>query len=58
MTGDTENLIAAVIDDAEESQDDVVQAAQKAADALTVRGHHVRVAELPNGADPNGMLTT
>ncbi len=35
-----------------------VNAAHKAADALTVRGHHVRIAELPDGADPNEVLVS
>ena len=34
------------------------KAAHKAADALTVRGHRVRVAELPDGADPNEVLAS
>ncbi len=34
------------------------KAAQKAAEALTVRGHRVRVAELPDGADPNEVLVS
>ena len=35
-----------------------VKAAQKAADALTVRGHRVRVAELPDGTDPNEVFAS
>ena len=34
------------------------KAAQKAADALTVRGHRVRITELPDGADPNEVLAS